>query len=57
MEAPKVVHYAPTQRRRDERDPMCGYAAPGDAVSGDVQLRTCQECLGWVAPEREEAPR
>ena len=48
MSTEKLTHFAPTERRVSIRDPMCGYAKPGDDVTRDSAQCTCAECLHWL---------
>lgn len=49
----KLMHYAPTQKRLRQLDPMCGYLPPDDDISLDPRRCTCVECLGWITPSQE----
>ena len=49
------MHYAPTGKRLDARDPMCGYVGIGDEICSDANLCTCPECLDWIRPEHDSS--
>lgn len=49
----QVVHYALTQKRLRQLDPMCGYLPPDDDISMDPRRCTCTECLDWIKPAQE----
>jgi len=44
------MHYAPTELRRRQRNPMCGYVSTNDEICTDPALCTCPECLDWIRP-------
>lgn len=44
------MHFAPTEKRQSQLDPMCGYVAPSDEICTDANLCTCPECLDWIKP-------
>lgn len=44
------MHYAPTEKRLNQKDPMCGYVGTNDEICCDADLCTCPECLDWIRP-------
>ena len=57
MSTEKLTHFAPTKRRVSIRDPMCGYAKPGDDVTRDPTDCTCEGCLDWIGPLQKSDKR
>jgi hypothetical protein len=51
----KVVHFAPTEKRVRQRDPMCGFAPEEDAISTDPEAVNCQDCADWIKAPSENA--
>ena len=49
-----VVHFAPTLKKLEQLDPMCGYVGPTDMVSLDRDKCTCQDCLDWMRSPSED---
>ena len=49
-----VTHFAPTLKKLEQLDPMCGYVGPNDMVSLDRDKCTCQDCLDWMRPPSED---
>jgi hypothetical protein len=44
------MHFAPTEKRLRQREPMCGYVGIDDEICTDPGLCTCPECLDWITP-------
>lgn len=49
----KVTHFAPTKKKLDQSDPMCGYVGTGHLVSMDPAKCNCVECLDWIRPNHD----
>jgi len=52
-----VTHFAPTAKKFNQRDVMCGYVGPNDVVSMDSAACTCTECLDWIRPPELRSER
>ena len=49
------MHFAPTERRMEQRIPICGYMNAVDEICLDTKLVTCPECRDWVVDPDSQA--
>lgn len=47
------MHFAPTEKKRLQRVPICGYVGINDEICTDPTLCTCPECLDWIRPDHD----
>ena len=48
-----VTHWAGSQKRVDQRMPICGDCGTNETVSMDAALCNCVFCLDWIRPNHD----
>lgn len=52
--AETVVHFAPTAKRKELMNVMCGYVAPDDDITTNPLECTCGDCKDWLRPPEDD---